>query len=53
LSQDDTPPLAMTIDHKLQRQLEKELNAARLTTGATSVSAIIMDPHTGAILASA
>jgi cell division protein FtsI (penicillin-binding protein 3) len=49
----DAPPLRLTIDFKLQRQLEKELNAARLTTGARSVSAVIMDPHTGAILASA
>ena len=49
----ETPPLAMTIDWKLQRQLEKELSTARITTGAKSVNAIVIDPHTGEIVASA
>lgn len=48
----EAPPLALTIDHKLQRQLEKELASAYLTTKAKSVSAIVMDPYTGEILAS-
>ncbi len=53
LGEGDAPPLELTIDQKLQRQLEKELTSARLTTSAKSVSAIIMDPYTGEILASA
>ena len=47
------PPLRLTIDARLQRQVEIELNAARLANDAKSVSAIVMDPYTGAILASA
>ncbi len=47
------PPLRLTIDARLQRQVEIELNAARLANDAKSASAIIMDPYTGAILASA
>ena len=47
------PPLRLTIDARLQRQVEIEINAARLANDAKSVSAIVMDPHTGAILASA
>ena len=47
------PPLRLTIDAELQRQVEIELNAARLANDAKSVSAIVMDPYTGAILASA
>ncbi len=46
-------PLRLTIDAKLQRQVEIELNAARLANHAKSASAIIIDPNTGEILASA
>ena len=49
----EVPPLQLTIDAKLQRQLESELNTARIANQAKSVSGIIMDPHSGAILASA
>ena len=49
----ELPPLRLTIDAKLQRQLEKELFTTQLATRAKSVSAVVMDPHTGAILASA
>jgi len=49
----EAPPLKLTIDFKLQKQLEKELNTARLANRARSASAIIMDPHTGEILAAA
>jgi len=49
----EAPPLKLTIDFKLQKQLEKELNTARLANRAKSASAIIMDPHTGEILAAA
>ncbi len=49
----ELPPLRLTIDAKLQRQLEAELFSAHLTTRAKSVSAIVIDPYTGAILASA
>jgi cell division protein FtsI/penicillin-binding protein 2 len=47
------PPLRLTIDARLQRQVESELNTARIADRARSVSAVVMDPHTGAILASA
>jgi len=53
LEDHEAPPLKLTIDFKLQKQLEKELNTARLTNRAKSASAIIMDPHTGEILAAA
>jgi len=46
-------PLRLTIDAKLQRQLESELNTARIANRAKSVSGIVLDPYTGAILASA
>ena len=49
----DPPPLELTIDAKLQKQVERELNTARMANKAKSVSAIVMDPHTGAILAAA
>lgn len=49
----EAPPLRLTIDFKLQKQLEKELNAARVANKAKRASAIVMDPHTGEILASA
>jgi cell division protein FtsI/penicillin-binding protein 2 len=47
------PPLRLTIDARLQRQLESELNTARIADQARSVSAVVMDPYSGAILASA
>jgi cell division protein FtsI/penicillin-binding protein 2 len=47
------PPLRLTIDARLQRQVEIELNTARLANDALSASAVVMDPYTGAILASA
>jgi cell division protein FtsI (penicillin-binding protein 3) len=46
-------PLEMTIDAKLQRAVEKDLHAIMTANRAKSVSAIIMDPATGAILAAA
>ncbi len=46
-------PLRLTIDAKLQRAMEKELHTAYLANQAESASAIVMDPHTGAILAAA
>lgn len=49
----EVPPLKLTIDAKLQRQLESELNTARIANRAKSVSGVIMDPYSGAILASA
>ena len=49
----EVPPLQLTIDAKLQRQLESELNTARIANQAKSVSGIVMDPYSGAILASA
>jgi cell division protein FtsI (penicillin-binding protein 3) len=49
----EMPPLQLTIDAKLQRQLESELNIARIADRAKSVSGIVMDPYSGAILASA
>ena len=49
----DVPPLELTIDAKLQRQLESELSTARIADKAKSASAIVMNAHTGAILASA
>ncbi len=47
----DPEPLRLTLDAGLQRQVEKELNTAYLVNRAKSASAIVMDPHTGAILA--
>ena len=49
----DPTPLRLTIDAKLQRQVEVELNGARNANRAKSASALIMDPHTGEILAAA
>ncbi|MEA2026041.1 MAG: penicillin-binding protein 2 [Chloroflexota bacterium] len=49
----DPPPLKLTIDAKLQKQVEKELNTAFIANRAESASAVVMDPHTGAILAAA
>ncbi len=50
---DSLDPLPLTIDAGLQRQVEKELRLARAADGAKSVSAIVMDPYTGEILAMA
>ena len=44
-------PLELTIDANLQRAVEKELHTAYVATKAKSVSALVMDPKTGAILA--
>ena len=44
-------PVRLTIDMGLQRQLEKELAAAKIANGSQRVSGIVMDPYTGAILA--
>jgi len=46
-------PIVLTIDAKLQKQMEKELQTVRSANRAKSVSAIVMDPKTGAILAAA
>jgi cell division protein FtsI (penicillin-binding protein 3) len=45
--------LQLTLDAGLQKQVEKELNTARIQNKAKSVSAVVMDPQTGAILAAA
>lgn len=45
------PPIRLTIDAGLQRQLETELHAARVANNAKRVSGLVMDPQTGAILA--
>ena len=44
-------PVRLTIDAGLQRQLEKELAAAKIANGSPRVSGLVMDPDTGAILA--
>jgi cell division protein FtsI (penicillin-binding protein 3) len=44
-------PVHLTIDAGLQRQLEKELAAAKIANGSPRVSGLVMDPDTGAILA--
>jgi cell division protein FtsI (penicillin-binding protein 3) len=45
------PPLRLTLDAQLQLQLETELLAARIADRSKSVSGIVMDADTGAILA--
>ena len=45
------PPMRLTLDADLQMQLETELLAARIANGSKSVSGIVMDADTGAILA--
>jgi cell division protein FtsI/penicillin-binding protein 2 len=45
--------LALTIDVRIQAIVERRLAAALRRYGATSGTAIVMDPHTGAILAMA
>jgi stage V sporulation protein D (sporulation-specific penicillin-binding protein) len=45
--------LQLTIDAGLQKQVEKELNTVRIANQAKSVSAVVMDPRSGAILAAA
>src|SRR5262245_6623910 len=47
----DGQDVQLTIDASLQLQLEKELYAAWVADKAKRVSALIMDPDTGAILA--
>jgi cell division protein FtsI/penicillin-binding protein 2 len=49
----DAPALELTIDTGLQRQLEKELTIAMDADKAKSVSGLIMDPKSGAIIAAA
>jgi cell division protein FtsI/penicillin-binding protein 2 len=49
----DPPELELTIDAGLQKQVEKELNHVRIFDRAKSVSAVVMDPKNGAILAAA
>jgi len=46
-------PLQLTLDARLQKQVEKELTTVLNADHAKSVSAIIMDPKNGAILAAA
>jgi cell division protein FtsI/penicillin-binding protein 2 len=46
-------PLRLTIDARLQRALEKDLHAINTANRAKSVSAIVMEPGTGAIIAAA
>jgi cell division protein FtsI (penicillin-binding protein 3) len=43
--------VVLTIDETIQHIAERELAHAVEETGATSGSAVVMDPHTGAILA--
>jgi cell division protein FtsI (penicillin-binding protein 3) len=45
--------LRLTIDAGLQLAVEQEVMAARIATGAKSVSAVVMDPWTGEIYAEA
>jgi cell division protein FtsI/penicillin-binding protein 2 len=45
------PPMRLTLDADLQMQLETELLAARTADRSKSVSGIVMDAQTGAILA--
>lgn len=47
----DGEDLHLTIDASLQLQLEKELYAAWTADSAKSASAVILDPHTGDLLA--
>jgi cell division protein FtsI/penicillin-binding protein 2 len=49
----EVPPLELTIDAGLQRKVEAIINTVRSEDRAKSVSAIVMDPYTGEILASA
>ncbi|MEX1296224.1 MAG: penicillin-binding protein 2 [Candidatus Limnocylindrales bacterium] len=53
VSAPEPEPLQLTIDARLQRQVEKDLHAIKTANRAKTVSAIVMDPHTGAILAAA
>lgn len=46
-------PLQLTIDARLQRAVEKDIHAIKTANRAKSVSALVMDPRTGAILAAA
>jgi cell division protein FtsI/penicillin-binding protein 2 len=46
-------PVELTIDADLQKQVEKELTSVWRANDAKSVSAIVIDPMTGAILAAA
>lgn len=43
--------IRLTIDASLQLQLEKELHAAWVNDGADSVSAVVLDPDDGSVLA--
>lgn len=43
--------IQLTIDASLQLRIEKELYAAWVADRALRVSALVMDPHTGAVLA--
>jgi cell division protein FtsI/penicillin-binding protein 2 len=45
--------LQLTIDASLQLRVEKELYAAWIANRAKRVSAVVMDPYTGAVLAQA
>jgi cell division protein FtsI/penicillin-binding protein 2 len=45
--------ILLTIDAGLQLAVEQEVMAARIATGAASVSAVVMDPWTGEIYAEA
>ncbi len=45
--------LSLTIDAGLQLAVEQEVMAAWVADGARSVSAVVLDPYTGAILAEA
>jgi cell division protein FtsI (penicillin-binding protein 3) len=49
----EVPPLELTIDAGLQRKVESIISTIRAEDRAKSVSAIVMNPHTGEILASA
>ena len=43
--------VTLTIDHSIQGQVERVLEETRARWAAKSASAIVMDPHTGGILA--
>jgi cell division protein FtsI/penicillin-binding protein 2 len=43
--------LRLTVDASLQLQIEKELLAARIADQATTVTAVVLEPYTGNVLA--
>jgi cell division protein FtsI (penicillin-binding protein 3) len=50
-AQSEHTGIVTTIDRRLQNALEEELTSAMTSTGAKSILAIVMDPHTGNVYA--